>query len=139
MTYLVTATRGTGGQWVFQCPDVARAVARGRSLDAAYDLMPAQIAAIAGVHPAVVNIEIVPDCTVVALDDAQASLPDLVTETTGHEIYLTSNHEAVAVLIGSDSYERLLARLRELEESLAAARNGRPGPVRALTPAVYEH
>jgi prevent-host-death family protein len=138
-TYLVTASRGSGGQWVFHCPDVACAVARGRSLVAAYDLMPAQIASIVGVNPAQVEIEIVPNCTVVPLDDAQASLPDLVRETTGHEIYLTSNYEAVAVLIGSDSYERLLARLRELEESLARARNGQSEPVRTLAPAVFEN
>jgi antitoxin (DNA-binding transcriptional repressor) of toxin-antitoxin stability system len=86
-----------------------------------------------------VDIEIVPNCAVVPLDDAQASLPELVRETTGHEIYLTSNHEAVAVLIASDSYERLLAHLRELEESLTRARNGQPEPVRALTPAGYEN
>jgi antitoxin (DNA-binding transcriptional repressor) of toxin-antitoxin stability system len=98
--------------------------------------MPAQIAAVNGGDPEGIEIEIVPDCAVVALDDAQASLPDLVAETAGHEIYLTSNHEAVAVLIGSDSYERLLDRLRGLEDSLARRRDSQPEPVRTFTPAV---
>jgi PHD/YefM family antitoxin component YafN of YafNO toxin-antitoxin module len=124
---------------VFQCADHARAVARGHSLDAAYDLMPAQIAAVTGGEPEAIDIEIVPDCTVVPLDDAQATLPALVKETAGHEIYLTSNHEAVAVLIGSETYERLLDHLNELEESLGRARNSQSDHLRTFTPAVYEN
>jgi antitoxin (DNA-binding transcriptional repressor) of toxin-antitoxin stability system len=100
--------------------------------------MPAQIAAVTGGDPEAIEIDIVPECTVVPLDDAQATLPDLVTETAGHEIYLTSNHEAVAVLIGSDSYERLLDHLRELEESLALVRNGQADAVRTRAPAGCE-
>jgi hypothetical protein len=101
--------------------------------------MPAEIAAAAGVSPASADIEIVPDCTVVPLDDAQATLPALVQETAGHEIYLTSNHEAVAVLIGSETYERLLDHLHELEESLGTVRNSQPDDLRTFTPAVYEN
>jgi antitoxin (DNA-binding transcriptional repressor) of toxin-antitoxin stability system len=138
-TYVVTAARGTGGQWVFQCADFPRAVSRGRSLAAAYDLMPAEIAAAAGVNPACVEVELVPDCTVVPLDDAQASLPELVAETAGHEIYLTRDFEAVAVLIASETYERMLDHVRELEESLARARNGHREERRTFTPAVYEN
>ena len=138
-TYVVTAGRGTGGQWVFQCADFPRAVARGRSLAAAYELMPEEIAAAASVDPASVDIDIVPDCTVVPLDEGHATLLELVAETAGHEIYLTSNHEAVAVLLGCDSYERLLDRIKELEESLDHVRNRPRDEVRTFTPAVYEN
>jgi antitoxin (DNA-binding transcriptional repressor) of toxin-antitoxin stability system len=138
-TYLVTAGRGTGGYWVFQCAKFPRAISRGRSLADAYDLMPAEIAAVAGVCAASVDIDLVPDCTVVQLDEAQATLPDLVAETAGHEIYLTRNHEAVAVLVASESYERLVDQLKQLEESLARVRNSPPDAVRTFTPAVYEN
>ena len=137
--YLVTAGRGSGGQWVFQCAEFPRAIARGRSLAAAYELMPAEIASVAGVNPACIEVDLVPDCTVVPIDDAQAALPDLVAETASHEIYLTRNHEAVAVLLGSDSYERLLDHVRELEESLAHARSSQSDQCRTFTPAVYEN
>lgn len=137
-TYTVSASRGSGGEWVFQCDEHPRAVARAKGLAAAYELMPAEIAGVAGVDPAKVDIDLVPDCTVVALDEAQATLPQLVAETEGHEIYLTSNHEAVAVLLGPDSYERLLDRISELEESLARVREAQPDDVRTFTPAVYE-
>lgn len=137
-TYIVTAGRGRGGEWVFQCVEFPRAVSRGRSLAAAYESMPAEIAARAGVNPASVEIDLVPDCTVVPLDEARATLPELVAETAGHEIYLTSNHEAVAVLLASDSYERLLDHLKELEESLARVRHSQPDGVRTFTPAVYD-
>ena len=138
-TYNVTASRGAGHVWVFQCRDFPDARTRAKSLAAAYELMPAEIAFAAGVDQASVEIDLVPDCVAVPLDDAQAALPELVAEAASHEIYLTKNHEAVAVLLSADRYERTLDRVKELEESLADAR-AVSGFVecRTFTPAVYE-
>jgi hypothetical protein len=136
-TYTVTASRGAGHQWVFKCQEFPRAQARGRSLADAYELMPDELAFVAGVDPASVEIDVVPDCAVVPIDDAQVALPELVAETALHEVYLTQSHEAVAVLVSADRYERTLRRVKELEESLDAARrvNGF-GERRSLTAAV---
>ena len=137
--YRVTAGRSTGGQWVFQCSEYPRAVSRGNSLADAFDLMPAEIATVAGVHPTYVEIDLVPDCAVVPLDDAKATLPELVAESAGHEIYLTSNHQAVAVLIGSNTYEQLVEHLKELEESVLRAQSIQADEGRTFTPAVYDN
>ena len=138
-TYCVTASRGAGHVWVFQCQEFPEARTRAKSLAAAYELMPAEIAFAAGVDAASVEIALVPDCAVVPLDDAQAALPELVAEAASHEIYLTRNHEAVAVLVSADRYERTLDRVKELEESLADARAVTAvGECRTFTPAVYE-
>ena len=138
-TYNVTASRGTGHLWIFQCQEFPRALARGRSLADAYDLMPGEIALAAGVDPASVEVDLVPDCAAVPLDDAQAAFPELVAEAAAHEIYLTRDHEAIAVLLSADRYERMLGRVKELEESLAAAREVRAlDECRTFTPAVYE-
>jgi hypothetical protein len=137
-TYRVTAGRGGNGLWMFQCAEFPRAVSHGRSLGAAYELMPAEIAASAGVDPGNVEIDLVPSCTVVPVDEAQVTLPELVAEAAAHEIYLTCNHEAVAVLLASDPYERLLERVKELEDSLDRVRDSEPDEVRTFTPAVYE-
>ena len=139
LTYSVTASRGAGHMWIFQCQEFPIARSRARSLAAAYELMPAEIALAAGVDPASVEVDLVPDCAAVPLDDAQAALPELVAEAASHEIYLTRDHEAVAVLLSADRYERTLDRVKELEESLADARAVTAvGECRAFTPAVYE-
>ena len=138
-TYCVTASRGAGHVWVFQCQEFPIARSRAKSLAAGYELMPAEIARVAGVDPASVEIDLVPDCVAVSLDDAQAALPDLVTEAASHAIYLTRDHEAVAVLVSADLYERTLDRVKELEESLADAQAvSGLGECRTFTPAVYE-
>ncbi len=85
-----------------------------------------------------VEINLVPDCTVVALDDAQVSLPELAAESADHEIYLTRNHEVVAVLLGSHTYEQMMEDLRELEESIVRARSNHGDEGRTFTPAVYD-
>jgi PHD/YefM family antitoxin component YafN of YafNO toxin-antitoxin module len=138
-TYHVTASRGADHLWIFQCREFPRALARARSLSDAYLLMPDEIATAARVDPASVAVDLVPDCAAVPLDEAQAALPDLVAEAAGQEIYLTRNHEAVAVLLSADRYERTLDRVKELEESLADARevNGR-AEVRTPAPVVYD-
>ena len=121
-TYNVSASRGADHLWIFQCREFPRALARARSLSDAYRLMPDEIALAAGVDPGSVTVDLVPDCAAVPVDEAQAALPDLVAEAAGQDIYLTRNHEAVAVLLSADRYERTLDRVRELEESLDAAR-----------------
>jgi len=137
-TCRVTARRGTG-HWVFQCSEYPRAVSRGISLADAYDVMPAAIAAVAGLPAASVQINLVPECTVVALDDAQVTLPELAAESADHEIYLTHRHQVVAVLLGSHIYEQLMEDLRELEESNVRARSNQGGDEgRTFTPAVYD-
>ncbi len=138
-TYSVTASRGAGHMWNFQCREFPNARSRAKSLTTAYELMPGAIAVAAGVDPASVEIDLVPDCTAVPLDDAQASFPELVAEVASHEIYLTRDHEAVAVLLSSNRYERMLDRVKELEESLAAARADTAfAERRRFTPMVYE-
>ena len=138
-TYSVTASRGAGHVWMFQCRELPSARSSAKSLASAYELMPKEIALAAGVDPASVEIDLVPDCAAVPLDDAQAALPELVAEAASHEIYLTRNHEAVSVLVSADRYERTLDRVKELEESLADARAVTAvGECRTFTPAVYE-
>ena len=139
LTYSVTASRGAGHMWIFQCQEFPSARSRAKSLAAAYELMPEEIALAAGVDPASVEIDLAPDCAAVPLDGAQASLSELVAEAASHEIYLTRDHEAVAVLLSADRYERTLDRVKELEASLAAARaNTGFGECRTFKPADYE-
>jgi PHD/YefM family antitoxin component YafN of YafNO toxin-antitoxin module len=138
-TYNVSASRGADHLWIFQCREFPRALARARSLSDAYWLMPDEIALAAGVDPGSVTVDLVPDCAAVPVDEAQAALPDLVAEAAGQDIYLTRNHEAVAVLLSADRYERTLGRVRELEESLAATREANGlADCRTFTPAVYD-
>ena len=79
-TFAVTAGRGAGHLWVFRCPEFPDAIARGRSLAAAYDLMPAEIAGKAGIAPDAVEIDLIPQCEAVPLDEARATLPHLVAD-----------------------------------------------------------
>ncbi len=60
-TYTVTAARGNGEVWVFQCQEIRRVFSFGANLSDAYEIMPALIADAAGVDEATVEIDLVID------------------------------------------------------------------------------
>lgn len=59
---------------------------------------------------------------VVPITEARATLSDLLTEAGEHEVYILRHGRPAGVLLSVEAYERAMARIEDLEDTVATLR-----------------
>lgn len=75
---------------------------------------------------------------VVPITQARATLADLLTEASEHEVYILRHGRPAGVLVSVEAYERALTRIEDLSDEVATLRARAEGdfePFERTTPA----